>query len=155
YLLNNGKAYHLANGIAVTEFLITKYFFPNLKTWPYVSQFGILLTIASHALRSGAMITAATNFSHAVMSKKEDTHVLVTNGIYSWLRHPSYTGFYYWGLGTQLTLQNPISFVGYSIVMWNFFHQRIPYEEKHLIKFFGSDYINYRKRVGTLIPFIP
>ncbi|KAG8953723.1 hypothetical protein FRC04_001927 [Tulasnella sp. 424] len=155
FLLNNGIAYHLANGIAVTEFLVTQYFFPNFKTYPFVSQVGIIVTLVSHALRSGAMIHAATSFSHAVMFKKEETHVLVTDGIYAWLRHPSYTGFFYWGLGTQLTLQNPISFVGYFVVMWNFFHQRIPIEERQLVKFFGDDYINYRKRVGTLIPFIP
>ncbi|KAG8977704.1 hypothetical protein FRC05_000960 [Tulasnella sp. 425] len=40
FLLNNGIAYHLANGIAVTEFLVTQYFFPNFKTYPFVSQVG-------------------------------------------------------------------------------------------------------------------
>ena len=28
-------------------------------------------------------------------------------------------------------------------------------EEKALMKFFGDDYINYRRRVGTKIPFVP
>lgn len=28
-------------------------------------------------------------------------------------------------------------------------------EEAALIRFFGSDYIEYRKRVGTKIPFVP
>jgi protein-S-isoprenylcysteine O-methyltransferase Ste14 len=26
-------------------------------------------------------------------------------------------------------------------------------EERHLVRFFGQDYINYRKRVGTGLPF--
>jgi len=28
-------------------------------------------------------------------------------------------------------------------------------EEKALVKFFGDDYIHYRRRVGTKIPFVP
>ena len=28
-------------------------------------------------------------------------------------------------------------------------------EERALVKFFGDDYINYRRRVGTKIPFVP
>jgi len=28
-------------------------------------------------------------------------------------------------------------------------------EEQDLVKFFGDDYLAYRKRVGTGIPFIP
>ena len=43
---------------------------------------------------------------------------------HSWFRHPSYAGFYYWALGTQLVLQNPISFVGFSFVLWRFFYYR-------------------------------
>lgn len=31
YLLTNGMEYHLANSVAVLEFLITVYFFPNFK----------------------------------------------------------------------------------------------------------------------------
>ena len=41
-----------------------------------------------------------------------------------WLRHPSYTGFFYWALGTQLVLQNPVSFVLYSVLLWRFFYYR-------------------------------
>jgi protein-S-isoprenylcysteine O-methyltransferase len=28
-----------------------------------------------------------------------------------------------------------------------------PDEERHLVRFFGNDYVNYRKRVGTGLPF--
>lgn len=42
-----------------------------------------------------------------------------------WFRHPSYAGFFYWALGTQLVLQNPISFTIYSILLRRFFFYRI------------------------------
>jgi len=101
------------------------------------------------------MIQAATNFSHAVAFRKRDSHVLVTDGVYAWFRHPSYAGFFYWALGTQLVLQNPVSFMLYALVMWRFFYRRTRAEEGALIKFFGDQYVQYRKRVGTKIPFIP
>lgn len=41
-----------------------------------------------------------------------------------WFRHPSYAGFFYWALGTQMMLQNPVSFIGFAILLWRFFYQR-------------------------------
>ena len=43
----------------------------------------------------------------------------------------------------------------FARISWQFFHDRIPYEELHLERFFGKDYVDYRQRVPTRIPFIP
>ncbi|KIJ56619.1 hypothetical protein M422DRAFT_149757 [Sphaerobolus stellatus SS14] len=155
FLLNNGTMYHIAHTTAIVEYLVTLYFKPGAKTFAYVSMAGIALTVVGQIVRSTAMVHAATNFSHPVAFKKEAGHVLVSDGIYRWLRHPSYTGFFYWALGTQLVLQNSISFVGFAVVLWRFFYFRIRAEEKALVSFFGDDYVLYRKKVGTLIPCIP
>lgn len=80
--------------------------------------------------------------------------MLVTDGIYSYIRHPSYFGFFYWSLGTQLVMGNVFCFVAYAWVLWTFFHNRIQHEEARLIEFFKDEYVQYRRRVGTLIPFI-
>ncbi|KAI0347229.1 prenyl cysteine carboxyl methyltransferase Ste14 [Trametopsis cervina] len=148
FLLENGSTYHIAHSIAILEHVVTVWFKPASKTYPYVS------VVVGQALRSIAMIHAATNFSHAVAYNKLDTHVLVTDGIYSWFRHPSYAGFFYWALGTQLVLQNPVSLIIYSALLWKFFRDRIRYEEQALVRFFGRAYVDYRSRVGTKIPFI-
>lgn len=42
----------------------------------------------------------------------------------SYFRHPSYAGFYYWALGTQLVLQNPLTFVLFTYLLWRFFYYR-------------------------------
>ncbi|KAH7105668.1 ICMT-domain-containing protein [Auriculariales sp. MPI-PUGE-AT-0066] len=154
FLLNNGKEYHVAHAVAVLEWLLTRWLRPDYKTFPYVSEIGIALTLLGQLLRSLAMIHAASNFSHLVAYRKAPTHQLVTDGVYSWSRHPSYTGFFYWGLGMQLTLQNPVSFVAFAIVLWRFFNSRIRGEEALLVRFFGEEYQRYRQRVGTKIPFI-
>lgn len=51
-------------------------------------------------------------------------------------------------------LGNTICFVFYSAALFQFFQNRIKVEEEKLVQFFGDDYISYRKRVGTLLPFI-
>lgn len=40
FLLDNGQEYHIAHSVAIAEYLITVYFFPNAKTWPYVTPMG-------------------------------------------------------------------------------------------------------------------
>ncbi|KAF5363925.1 hypothetical protein D9756_000475 [Leucocoprinus leucothites] len=155
FLLNNGNMYHIAHATALSEYLITLHFMPGGKRIAYISQIGVIITLCGQALRSLAMIHASTNFSHAVAFEKRSNHKLVTDGIYAWFRHPSYAGFFYWALGTQLVLQNPVSFSLYSFLLWRFFYYRTRAEERALIKFFGQDYVGYRRRVGTKIPFIP
>ncbi|EIN10426.1 ICMT-domain-containing protein [Punctularia strigosozonata HHB-11173 SS5] len=155
FLLNNGMTYHAANGTALLEYLITLYFKPESKRYHYVSALGIIMTICGQILRSTAMIHAARNFSHTVASRKAKDHVLVTDGIYAYFRHPSYAGFFYWALGTQLVLQNPVTFVMFSYLLWRFFYYRTRYEEGALVRFFGAAYEEYRKKVGTKIPFVP
>jgi len=155
YLLENGNLYHIAHSAAVLEYLITRYFMPSLKSYPYISQVGMVMVVLGQMLRSAAMIHASTNFSHVIAHHKKNDHELVTDGIYGWFRHPSYAGFFYWALGTQLLLQNPFSFIFFCVALWKFFFYRIRAEEKTLIKFFGKEYVRYRDHVGTKIPFVP
>ena len=56
--------------------------------------------------------------------------------------------------GTQIILCNPICFVAYLGASWQFFKDRIWDEEISLIHFFGQDYIDYQKKIGTGLPFI-
>ena len=81
------------------------YFFlllTGFKQLRYVSMFGLLLTIAGEIIRKASMITASTNFNHYVQYKKQRDHQLVTHGIYSFCRHPSYVGWFLWSIGTQV-----------------------------------------------------
>jgi len=100
------------------------------------------------------MKTCGKNFNHMIQHKKTESHVLVTKGIYKYLRHPSYFGFYYWSIGTQLLLGNIISTFAFGIASWFFFNRRIPYEEQTLIRFFPEDYKTYMSRSYIGIPLI-
>jgi protein-S-isoprenylcysteine O-methyltransferase len=78
----------------------------------------------------------------------------VKGGIYSILRHPAYFGWFWWSIGSQVLLGNPICLVLYSLASWSFFANRIPYEELTLSKFFGDEYTRYARRTFIGIPFI-
>ncbi|KAH8704564.1 prenyl cysteine carboxyl methyltransferase-like protein Ste14 [Phaeosphaeriaceae sp. PMI808] len=157
FLLTNGDQYRLAHTMAFVETCVTSYFFPAWQARlhpPIVIALGLVLIVAGQVIRSTAMAQAGTNFNHNVQSRKTDGHELVTFGLYAYFRHPSYFGFFWWGVGTQIMLGNSICFLGYAGVLWYFFSRRIAHEEQHLISFFGEDYTAYKARTRVWIPFI-
>jgi len=83
--------------------------------------------VAGQYFRMAAMYTAAANFSHRIEYMKRQDHVLVTHGVYRFVRHPSYLGWFMWTVGSQVLLANPIAVVTYAVVAWGFFRDRIPY----------------------------
>lgn len=170
-LSSNGSAYNVAHTSALIEF--------SLKNWLQSSQrplwfelpfqfptfmptippdlsllLGFILVVIGQGVRTAAMAEAGKSFNHIVQSLKKDDHILIKSGVYRILRHPSYFGFFWWGLGTQILLGNHICFLVYAAILWKFFATRIVKEEKFLVQFFGQDYVRYRERTPVLIPLI-
>jgi protein-S-isoprenylcysteine O-methyltransferase len=174
FLLTNGDQYRLAHSMALVETVVTSYIAPSWQARvhsPVLIALGLGLVVMGQVVRSTAMAQAGTNFNHTVQKKKNDGHELVTSGLYAYFRHPSYFGFFWWGVGTQVMLGNVVCTLGYAGVLWYFFSRRIARklvaltecgvvtdkladEERHLIQFFGDDYTAYRARTRVWIPFI-
>ncbi|RUP52150.1 farnesyl cysteine-carboxyl methyltransferase, mediates the carboxyl methylation step during C-termin, partial [Jimgerdemannia flammicorona] len=173
YLINHSDGYNAAHAAALIEFITERYFFPEWKTFGIINFIGFSIVVIGQSARTLAMFHAKTNFSHYIVQRKEHDHFLVTTGIYrissvtyhptlnrleparSIMRHPSYFGFYWWALGSQVMLLNPICFIGFLRALHRFFTNRIRYEESTLIRFFGAEYEAYKQRTRTFIPFIP
>ena len=121
------------------------------------------------------MWTARSNFSHIIVTEQEGNHQLVTTGVYSVSRHPSYLGWFCWSIGTQLLLCNPFCVVAYAVAAISFFRERVPYEERMLINIFQEEYtgrhptrdsllllsrclylrfLDYQSKVPIRIPFV-
>eukprot|EP01134_Creolimax_fragrantissima_P001699 CFRG1699T1 len=153
FLINQSKEYGIAVSAAWLEYLVELVLFPSMKgSW--VLYVGASIAVCGQAMRTIAMWTAGSNFTHIIQYNKRDAHVLVTNGIYSISRHPGYCGWFWWSVGTQILLCNPGCMVLYAMASYKFFSDRIETEEETLVDFFAS-YKDYRTRVGTGIPFIP
>lgn len=81
-------------------------------------------------------------------------HQLKTDGVYAWVRHPSYTGMYIYGLGYGLALQSPLSILLVLGAVWFSTHARIPVEEAVLESHFGESYRQYKTKTWRLFPWL-
>eukprot|EP00571_Detonula_confervacea_P012668 CAMPEP_0172312748 /NCGR_PEP_ID=MMETSP1058-20130122/18539_1 /TAXON_ID=83371 /ORGANISM="Detonula confervacea, Strain CCMP 353" /LENGTH=236 /DNA_ID=CAMNT_0013026293 /DNA_START=154 /DNA_END=861 /DNA_ORIENTATION=- len=117
FMVNHSKAYTAAALISWIEFCIRTFFFPDRNS-PKIFCIGILFVLGGQLCRSWAMVTCGESFNHYIQRDKKENHALVTHGIYGTLRHPSYVGFFYWSVGTQLVLCNPISTIIYGLAAW-------------------------------------
>ena len=151
-LTNNGSQYHIAHSCAIIEALVEYFFFPHLKQVTWITYVGLGLVVLGQTARSVAMWHAGGNFSHYVATRKEREHRLVKEGVYSVLRHPSYTGYWWWAVGTQIMLGNVVCALGFAAVLIVFFRRRIEDEEMLLGRFFGDEYKEYRQKSWVLIP---
>jgi protein-S-isoprenylcysteine O-methyltransferase len=154
FLLDHSTAYHTANAAGIIECLVEWLLTPELKQFGWWTVLGALMVIIGQTARTLAMATAGASFNHMVQSQREHQQTLITHGIYGWMRHPSYFGFYMWAVGTQIMVANPFSLVAFTIILHRFFSERIIFEEKTLLRFFGKEYADYKRRVGTMMPFI-
>ncbi|KAI9830081.1 MAG: hypothetical protein M1826_005074 [Phylliscum demangeonii] len=172
-LTSNGSAYNIAQLSAVVECVVAHLLLPAV--WRRLRQpqppppspsssssswssmllvgLGLGLTALGQATRSAAMIQAGANFNHQVQTRRQHAHQLVTTGVYAYLRHPSYFGFFWWALGAQMVLGNRLCAVVYAVVLCRFFRARIRKEEEFLVRFFGDAYLHYRARTWLGIPF--
>ena len=114
---------------------------------------GLVICVLGEATRIAAFFTCRSNFTHLVRFRKVPGHTLITNGVYSVLRHPSYTGFFYYTVGGQLMVGNFLSMVGFINALRIFFTERIQAEEYGLVNFF-PEYPEYKKRTHIWIPFV-
>jgi len=155
YIINHSPAYTAAALAAWFEFWLESMLLPrSIKFQPVAFVAGLLLVAIGQTYRAAAMWTCKKNFNHIIMETKELDHELVTSGVYGYLRHPSYFGWFWWCVGTQCLLCNPLCAIAYAYAAWDFFRRRIPYEEATLNRFYPDVYPAYCRQTRIGIPFI-
>lgn len=153
FLLNHSVGYWLAAGISWIEFLVEAWLCPGIKSYP-ILWIGTVGCVIGEICRKLAMVHAGIGFTHRLAMTKRSDHRLVKDGIYGWMRHPGYFGWFVWAVSTQIILCNPICVIVYTYVTWHFFASRIYDEEKDLIAFFGDSYAEYQQQVWVGVPFV-
>jgi protein-S-isoprenylcysteine O-methyltransferase Ste14 len=88
----------------------------------------------------------------SVTLEVRERHILVTNGVYSRVRHPMYSAFWLWALAQALLLPNwiagPAGLVGFGTL----FFLRVRREEALMIETFGDEYRRYMARTSRILP---
>ena len=154
FLIDQSLSWIIATFISFIETILETYYFNKYKKIKIFFIIGLIMTIIGQIFRIGGIYTGKKNFTHKISYEKKKEHKLVKNGVFALTRHPSYFGFYLWSIGIEIMCCNPICFIGFTFILFYFFKNRILLEEKLLIQFFGEEYLEYKKKVGILIPFI-
>jgi protein-S-isoprenylcysteine O-methyltransferase Ste14 len=108
------------------------------------------LLIAGLLVRWTAILTLGVSFSTNVAIHANQT--LRKNGLFRWVRHPSYSGMVLIFAGIGLSQRNWVSLAIMLIFPTAALLYRIHVEELALAEAFGDDYAQYRRSTFRLIP---
>ena len=149
------KPYCTAMSFAVLEYVLELFLFPATKASDalhFVRLLGLFCVVFGDGLRKAAEITAAASFTHVIQTSRRPQHRVIKHGVYRYVRHPGYLGWFIWSVGTQIMLCNPLGAVVFVVASWRFFKNRIPFEEKALVAMFPGEYAAYAAATRTWIP---
>lgn len=142
-----GIAFLKAVVIVLTSYVFKVGILENIWVWIFRIAGGIAIILGIVIWFIGAMRSG--------MDENITDNKLKTDGIYSWVRNPMYTGCWFIMIGISFMWHNYwmlpmilIDWVIFSIVLKNT-------EEKWLLDVYGKDYEEYKKRVNRCIPWIP
>jgi protein-S-isoprenylcysteine O-methyltransferase Ste14 len=116
-----------------------------------VAYAGLLLFGLGTIFRLGAVRTLGPR--HSVWVAVQETHGLVTSGLYRFIRHPSYVGALLAVFGWALAFRS-IAGLLLGVCMVPPILSRIKAEELLLAAEFGEEYREYQLRTWRLVPWI-
>jgi len=118
-------------------------------TMPALSLLGVIIFIISMTVAS----KIHSMFPKGKHNKPDDFEKLLTDGPYSYCRHPFYLSLIINQLSISLVL---MSWLGSIVCLLLFpgWYALIKLEEKELIEYWGNRYLEYMDNVPTILPFI-
>lgn len=134
---------------------------PCLPIWPLDAHFlpksfvwfwlGVKITASGLLFTVWARTHLGRNWSGNVTIKED--HELIITGPYALVRNPIYTGLLFGFIGSAVALNEWRGIMAVFITAISFW-RKLKFEEKWLEQTFGETYINYKRRVSALIPFV-
>jgi protein-S-isoprenylcysteine O-methyltransferase Ste14 len=120
----------------------------TLPTWS--GWLGVVLTAAAILVFWRAHADLGINWSPTLEIREK--HELITRGIYGVIRHPMYASQWLLAIATPLLLQNWIAGFLNLLVFIPFYLLRVKAEEQMMLDSFGSQYQEYMKNTGRVLP---
>lgn len=137
--------------IFIAVFISGNFYFPIFSNTAF-QYAGLAIIFIGIILRLLAVASLGKFFTVDVTIRQN--HKLKKDGIYKYLRHPSYFASLISFIGFGISLNNWVALLLITFAILTAFIIRIKVEEKVLIEQFGSEYIEYKKATSRLIPFI-
>jgi len=122
--------------------------FSSSKVYIFLGYFFVILGLI---IRWYAVSTLGKYFRVQLTILKNQP--LLQEGIYKYIRHPSYTGLLLYYLGLGLIMHNYYSLLLLTSIPFYVVWHRITIEEKFLTAHFGKTYVFYKKNTYKLFPF--
>lgn len=106
--------------------------------------------LLGYILRIVSWQTLKGNFSARLQAPNQ----LITNGIYSKIRHPAYTGSILIYFGLVWFFSNIFIALIFTDFLFNYYFDRADREENMMFTTYKQNYLEYAKRTKMFIPFI-
>lgn len=119
---------------------------------PDFQYVGVAVILAGILIRLVAIYTLGRFFTVDVTIRQG--HQLKQDGLYRYLRHPSYAASLLSFVGMGITFNNWLSLLVLVAAVLASFINRIRVEERVLIQHFGAEYLAYKKSTSGLIPLV-
>lgn len=116
----------------------------------YLSGLGTVLMLVSLVLFYRSHADLGANWSATLAIR--DGHKLVTDGVYKRVRHPMYSAIFLWDISQGLLLSNWLAGWAAIITFALLFAVRVPREERMMLEKFGTEYLEYSRKAGRLVP---
>ncbi|MEO6458645.1 MAG: isoprenylcysteine carboxylmethyltransferase family protein [Chloroflexia bacterium] len=118
----------------------------------WVQWLGLLVMALGLLLRYGSIRWLGPMFTRFVQVLPD--HKLVTNGPYSLVRHPAYTGLLVFFIGMGIALGDWLSLLFLTLIPPIGIIYRIKVEEQALLEAFGEEYRAYMGRTYAIFPLL-
>jgi protein-S-isoprenylcysteine O-methyltransferase Ste14 len=140
-------------GLGILPFLYVATGFPKTANHTFHTLQGWLgAVVAVGALWLFHLTHRTLGRNWSVSLEVRATHTLVTDGVYSRVRHPMYTAFWLWALAQALLLPNWVAGLSGLVGFGTLYGLRVGREEKLMLDSFGDAYVDYMRRTGRLVP---
>jgi protein-S-isoprenylcysteine O-methyltransferase Ste14 len=124
--------------------------FANYTLPIWAGWVGVLFIILALIVFWRAHADLKTNWSPSLEIREK--HELITNGVYSIIRHPMYASQWLLVIAQPLLLQNWLAGWLNLIIFIFFYSLRVRAEEKMMLDTFGAQYQEYMQKVGAVFP---
>jgi len=131
--------------------IISFYYFPlpNSSFDSILTFSGILLFSMGFIIDIWARFTMGKYWGPPGQHDDSRQSKLITNGPFAYSRNPIYLGSFLLLIGFSLSLRSAFFFL--PIIQMIYFNRKIKIEEKLLLKKFGKEYGEYKKRVPRFL----